>query len=322
MSEETRNPEVGVVLLNMGGAANLEEIRVFLRGMFRDPAILPLPAPLRALIAFAISRARSLAMRAKYQKIGGGSPILEITRAQAEELQKALERDGIRAEVTVAMRYTPPYAEQALRSLSPQARRRIVALPLYPQFSLTTSSSSLRDLRETAARLGFAAPLEIESWYDDTGYLDDLAARIETALADAPDGTVVLFSAHGLPERQIRIGDPYRDQIEATVSEVAQRLGEVECRLAFQSKIGPARWIGPSTLDAARELGRERRPVLVVPIAFVSENIETLHELDVEVAGHARAHGVPWFGRLPTQNAGERFVRVLAGIVGRALRAS
>lgn len=322
MSEDARPREIGVVLLNMGGASNAEEIRVFLRGMFRDPAILPLPGPLRALIAFAISRTRSRSSRGQYDQIGGGSPILEITRAQAEALQKALERDGIHAEVSVAMRYTPPFADEALRSLGSAARRRIVALPLYPQFSLTTSGSSLADLRSAARRLGCAAPIEIEQWYDDAAYLDDLAARIETALVAAPDQTVVLFSAHGLPERLIRRGDPYREQIEATVAEVSQRLGRVECRLSFQSKIGPIRWTGPNTLDVTAELGAERKPVLVVPIAFVSENIETLYELDIEVAQHARNHGVPWFGRLPTQNAGERFVRALSGIVRRALSTS
>ena len=319
MRTEGRDSKLGVVLLNMGGAADTAEVRVFLRGMFRDPAILPLPAPLRALVAFLISRTRSLMVRKQYAQIGGGSPILEITREQAQALEKHLERAGIQAEVTVAMRYTPPYAEDALRALSPEAQRRIVALPLYPQFSLTTSGSSLRDLREAAEQLGLDAPIEIENWYDDPRYLDDLATRINAALGEAPEGTVVLFSAHGLPERQIRIGDPYREQIEETVSEIARRLGEVECRLAFQSKIGPVRWIEPSTLEVTAELGSERRPVLVVPISFVSENVETLYELDVEVARHARNHGVSWFSRLPTQNAGERFVHALAEIVRRAV---
>ena len=320
MNERSRAPECGVVLLNMGGASHVGEISVFLRGMFRDPAILPLPAPLRALIAFAISQTRSRSVRSQYDEIGGGSPILKITRAQAEALEKALDRDGIRAEVTVAMRYTPPFADEALRSLSAEAQRRIVALPLYPQFSLATTGSSLKDLRESAERLGIGTPLEIESWYTDPLYLDDLAARIRTSLLDAPRETVVLFSAHGLPERQIRLGDPYRDQIEETVTEVSQRLDHVEYRLAFQSKIGPVQWTGPNTLDVAAELGREHRPILVVPIAFVSENIETLYELDIEVAQHAREHGVPWFGRLPTQNAGEGFIRSLAGTVARRLR--
>jgi ferrochelatase len=312
-------PEVGVVLLNMGGPATLADIRPFLRNMFRDRAILPLPAPLRYAVAEGIAQLRSSRVRGQYAQIGGGSPILHITREQADVLRAALAEEGVRAEVTVAMRYTPPRAREALLALPPSARARVVGLPLYPQFSFATTASSLEDLEQAAESLGLPEPLMVRSWHHEPLYLDDLADRIEEAVGQAPEGTVVLFSAHGLPERSIRRGDPYRTQIEETVAGVLQRLGGVSWRLGFQSRVGPVQWTGPDTLDVVEELGREGRPVLVVPIAFVSDHVETLYELDVQVAEHARAHGVPWYERLPAQNATERFGRVLARVVSLAL---
>jgi ferrochelatase len=288
--------------------------------MFRDPAILPAPVPVRYAVAEAIAQLRCHRVRGQYAQIGGGSPILRTTRAQADVLRKALSEEAIRADVTVAMRYTPPRAKEALESLAAGAQHRIVALPLYPQFSLSTTASSLEDLVRAAEALSLPPPLQIRSWHDEPLYLDDLAERIGEALRPAPEGTVVLFSAHGLPERFIERGDPYRTQIEETVAGVVERLSGVSWRLGFQSRVGPVRWTGPDTLEVVEELGREGRPVLVVPIAFVSDHIETLYELDVQVAEHARRYGVPWYERLPAQNASEQFGRVLARVVLRALR--
>jgi ferrochelatase len=287
--------------------------------MFRDAAILPMPTATRYAVAELITQLRFFHVRHQYVHIGGGSPIGPITQAQAEVLHKALMEQGVRAEVTVAMRYTRPSAEEALLSLPADLRHHVVALPLYPQFSFATTASSLEDLAEAARGLSLPPPLEIRSWHDEPSYLDDLADRIREALGDAPPGAVVLFSAHGLPERSIHRGDPYRTQVEETIAGVVERLPDVPWRIGFQSRVGPIRWTGPDTLDVVKELGREGRPALVVPIAFVSEHVETLYELDVQVGEHARAHGVPWYGRLPAQNASDRFGRVLARVVLRAL---
>ena len=311
--------ELGVVLLNMGGPSTAADIRSFLRNMFRDRAILPMPAPARYALAELIAQLRFFRVRGQYAQIGGGSPIVSITRAQADALRRALAEEGVEADVTVAMRYTPPRAEEALLALSPHVRHSVVALPLYPQFSFATTASSLDDLAEAAQRLGLSPPVPIRSWHDEPSYLDDLADRIRDALRDAPPGVVVLFSAHGLPERSIRRGDPYRTQIDETISGVVERLCDAAWRIGFQSRVGPIRWTGPDTLEVVEKLGREGRPVLVVPIAFVSEHVETLYELDVLVGKHARAHGVPWYKRLSTQNATDRFGRVLARVVLRTL---
>lgn len=323
MSDATEDAPLGVVLLNMGGPETLEDIRPFLQNMFRDPAILPLPAGLRHLVAWGIATTRSRVVRSQYARIGGGSPLVATTRAQAEQLHKALAARGREAQVTIAMRYTPPRAREALLGLGPEARRNTLALPLYPQFSFATTDSSLRDLREAAARLSLPQPLEVRAWHDEPVYLDDLAERIVEALGAAPDGTTVLFSAHGLPERSIQRGDPYRDQIEATVAAVTERLQRLPAppatRLGFQSRVGPIRWTGPDTVEVVAELGRAGTPVLVVPIAFVSDHIETLYELDIQVREEAERHGVPWYAVLPAQNASPRFGEALARVVLRTL---
>jgi ferrochelatase len=311
--------EIGVVLLNMGGPATLADIRPFLRNMFRDPAILPMPAPVRYAVAELIAQLRFFRVRTQYAQIGGGSPIGPITQAQADVLRKALAEQGVRADVTVAMRYTRPRAEEALLALPPHLRHQVVALPLYPQFSFATTASSLEDLARAAQALDLPPPVPIRSWHDEPSYRDDLADRIRDALGNAPSDAVVLFSAHGLPERSIRRGDPYRTQIEETIEGVVERLGDVPWRIGFQSRVGPVRWTGPDTLEVVEALGREGRPVLVVPIAFVSDHVETLYELDVLVGDHARSHGVPWYERLPAQNASERFGRVLARVVLKTL---
>ncbi len=305
---------VGVVLLNMGGPDAPEAVRPFLENLFSDPEILPAPSLLRRPLARWIAARRSRFVTDRYRAIGGGSPIARITREQAAALQQAL---GPGFAVTVAMRYWPPRADAAVADLGRRGVGRVVAVPLYPQFSRTTTGSSLADLERAVAAGGLAdrPRVAIRSWHEFPPYLDALAETVAETLERAP-GATVLFSAHGLPVRVIEAGDPYLDQVNATVAGVLRRLPPVPHRLAFQSRAGPVKWLEPATEDAIRALGRDGVDrVVVVPVSFVSDHIETLHEIDIEYAAVARDAGIAEFLRAPSLNTRPAFIRALAALV-------
>jgi ferrochelatase len=323
-----------LVLLNLGGPANLEAIRPFLDALFADREIIRLPGgPVgQKLISRMIVKARLPKVTGYYAAIGGGSPILRYTSGQGEGLARRME--GRRPDLApfkpyIAFRYAPPTADDALRAMHADGVRRAVVLTLYPQYSEATTGSSLRDLDRALDRTGLRhafALTFIKRWADQRSYLDVLAAHIEDALAgwsaERRERAVVLMSAHSLPMSFVRRGDPYPAEIEATFRAVASRLRQPKprCLLAYQSQTGPVRWLGPQTPDVIAQLGGEgQRDLLVAPIAFVSDHIETLYEIDVMFADDAKRAGIAEFRRVESLNLDPRFLDALADVVESAL---
>jgi ferrochelatase len=318
--------KVAIVLFNLGGPDRPEAIKPFLVNLFRDPAILRVPGFIRPLLARVIARARLKPATENYALLGGRSPLLGLTEKQARALEAALP--DMEARCVIAMRYWHPFSEAAVREVQAFDPDHVVLLPLYPQFSTTTTGSSLSAWRNAAARLGLVKPTTaVCCYHSDSRFVAATAALVQAAIAEAraklPDGAAlrVLFSAHGLPEVIVRSGDPYQYQVERTVSGVVSRLAQpdLDWRVCYQSRATPQRWIGPSTDDTIREAGQESVAVLVVPIAFVSEHSETLIELDIEYRELAEREGVPAYFRCPTQNADAGFIEALAGLVRGAL---
>ncbi len=310
----------GVVLLNMGGPESAAAVRPFLEALFADPAILPLPGVVRRPLARWIARMRAPRVVPRYERIGGRSPLVGITRAQAEALAGELRGGGGAWHVEPAMRYTPPRAAEALARLREKGVDRLVALPLYPQYSEATTGSSLRDLERAMSEAGMAELpwTAVRSWHDHPGYAGALAEAVRETLEGLSD-PVVLFSAHSLPERAVRRGDPYLDHVKATVEAVRERLPPVRWRLAFQSRTGPVRWIGPAVEETLAALAREGcGAVVVVPVSFVSDHIETLYEIDVEYRALAEDLGIGAFRRVPSLNTRPSFIRALAELVRKA----
>jgi ferrochelatase len=318
-------PKVAIVLFNLGGPDRPVAIRPFLLNLFSDSAILTVPWPIRPLLARRITRARLGPATESYAKIGGRSPLLAQTEQQAALLTAALPELSARA--FIAMRYWHPFSLEAAHAVASWDPDEIVLLPLYPQFSVTTTGSSLTAWREAAAAMGLAKPTRtICCWYANAVFIKALATVLARAIADAraalAPGTPlrILFSAHGLPERIVRGGDPYRMQIEATVAAVLTALGSdtPEFRICFQSRATPEPWLSPSTDEEIRAAGAARVALLVVPIAFVSEHSETLVELDMDYRDLAIQAGVPAYFRAPTPTLEPLFISALATLVREA----
>ncbi len=320
---------LGLVALNLGGPGSLDEVEPFLRRLFGDPEVIQLgwARPLQPLLAWAIARRRAPVSREAYAQIGGKSPIAGESRKQAEAVAEALGRRGHVVVPSVAMAAWHPNAEEALAELAAAGVRRVVALPLYPHESRTTTGSSLGQLETARARRGDGIEIaEIRRYPDADGYLAAVADRIEEAIAGLPpehrDRAPVLFSAHGLPESYIRRGDPYLDDVRTTVQAVARRLGlGPRVKLCFQSRVGPQRWLGPSTETALDELAAAgETAVVVVPIAFTGEHIETLQEIDILYRERALAAGIRHFARARTVGCHPAFIGALADLVEAAAR--
>ena len=314
---------VAVVLMNLGGPDSLDAVEPFLHNLFRDPAIIGAPGPVRWLLARLIAKRRGPEARAIYRSIGGRSPLLEETEAQAAALQAALGDLG-EVQVVVAMRYWHPMSDAAARQVAAFGPDRIVLLPLYPQFSTTTTASSFAAWRSAARVAGITAPTHAVCCYPRAGGLIAAhAALIEPLLAAAgeADPPRLLFSAHGLPKRVVARGDPYQWQVEETAQSIVDRLGreDLDWTVCYQSKVGPLAWLEPSTVDELDRAGRDRVPVVVVPIAFVSEHSETLVELDVTYREHADEAGVLAYHRVPALGTHPAFIKALADLVRSAL---
>lgn len=307
----------GVALLNMGGPATLADVRPFLEALLGDERVTGIPfGPLRCLIARRIAESRAPLVCERYRMIGGGSPLLAQTRDQAEALKAALSDLDI--PVAVAMRYTAPRAENALVDLIREGVTDVVLLPLYPQSARATTESSVADFLHKA-RVQNVACHVITAYPALPGFIEALAGRI----ADAVEGLsapVYVFAAHGLPERAAR-RDHYPAHVDETVARLVERLGP-DCRweLAFQSRLGPVRWMRPYLDDTVARLGAEGvKELVVVPVSFVSEHIETLHELDLELRELAESAGITQFRRARTVQCHPAFIGGLAELVRQAL---
>ncbi len=318
---------LAVVLFNLGGPDRLEAVEPFLFNLFRDPAIIGVPQPFRYMLAKLISRRRGSVAREIYAQIGGRSPLLEQTMQQSEALETRLRSMGAReARVFVCMRYWRPLSAETAAAVRQFEPDRIVLLPLYPQFSTTTTGSSLKDWERTAKREGLTVPHRTVCCYPmEPGLVEAQVGLIKAGLEKVrPAGQPrILFSAHGLPKKIIARGDPYQRQVEMSVGMVVRKLeadlGSIDHAICYQSRVGPLEWIGPAIEDELARAANDRAPVVVVPISFVSEHSETLVELDVEYREKANELGVPAYARVATVGTAGEFVEGLAGLVMDAL---
>jgi protoporphyrin/coproporphyrin ferrochelatase len=313
-------PLTGVVLLNMGGPDSLNAVRPFLARLFSDKELIRLPAAAitQPLFAWIVSGLRARKVRRYYEEIGGGSPIAAITERQRFALEGALRATGGRFKVYTGMRYWYPLAKHAALEMKEDGVARGIALPLYPHFCSATTGSSFSDLRRWMKWARCSFPLtEIRSYPEHPKYIAALAETITAVIRDADRGGIfLLFSAHGVPRSLIDGGDPYREDTARTVAAVMRSFPGLPHGISYQSKVGPTAWLPPDTVDEVTRLAREGvKTLVVVPVSFVSEHIETLHELDVRLAAHARQAGIQSFLRAPALNDAPGFIAALRDLV-------
>ncbi|MGK7888556.1 MAG: ferrochelatase [Leptolyngbyaceae cyanobacterium] len=319
---------VGVLLLNLGGPDTIEDVRPFLFNLFSDPEIIRLPVPwLQKPLAWLISTSRAKKSQENYKQIGGGSPLRQITEEQGQALHTALDRQGQESQIYIGMRYWHPFTEEAVDRIKQDNIDHLVILPLYPQFSISTSGSSFRLLQEMWDKdyaLRRIRHTVIPSWFQRPGYLKAMADLIAQELdkRDDPNNAHIFFSAHGVPVSYVEeAGDPYQREIEECVALIMQTLDRPnDYTLAYQSRVGPVEWLKPYTEDAIAELAESGvNCLVVVPISFVSEHIETLQEIDMEYREIAEEEGIEEFYRVPALNTHPLFIQDLADMVMESL---
>jgi protoporphyrin/coproporphyrin ferrochelatase len=313
-----------VLFLQLGGPENLDEVPKFLYRLFADPDVIRVkPAILRKAIAATIAVTRKNTSRQLYAAIGGGSPIRRLTEEQAAGVEKLLRDGGHDAVVRAAMNCSDPLVEDVVEGLAREGVERFLAVPLYPQYSLTTTKGALERSREA---VGHSAPraafFETGSWPTHPLFIEAHAEAIREEIAKFPDprpeAVHVLFSAHSIPKKLVtKEGDPYQSEIEASARAIHERAGgKSPWTLAYQSKLGPIEWLGPATLDVVGELGRAGvKQVLAVAIAFVTDHVETLYEIDQLFGEAAKRAGIPHFRRTPGLNSRSTFLRALEDVV-------
>jgi ferrochelatase len=319
----------GLVFLNLGGPTTLDAVEPFLFNLFSDPDILdiPLPPVVRRTVARLIARFRSPGVREAYAKIGDGSPLYRYSRAQADAVGRKLEEEAGepgRFPTYLAMRYWHPLTGETVDDLLKDGIGKIVLVSLYPHYSMATTGSSMNEWQRVCALKGarFEATL-IERWAEYPPYLACLADRVEKGLKEfrevPPSEVTILVSAHGLPQKVIDAGDPYLDEIRATVAGMekllrARGIGS-PVHLCFQSRVGPVKWLKPYTVDEIPRLARRgTRGMLVVPVSFVSDHFETLFEIDLLYGDLARKAGVREFRRIDSLNDAPDFIETLASL--------
>lgn len=319
---------VGVLLLNLGGPEQLDDVRPFLYNLFSDPEILRLPIKnLQKAFAWFISTMRAKQSQENYRRIGGGSPLRRITEAQAQALQQNLQAKGQEAEIYIGMRYWHPFTDEAIAQIKRDRIDELIILPLYPQFSISTSGSSFRLLEKLwkdDPDLKHIQYSVIPSWYNHPGYIAAMAdlLRQELDKLENPDEVTVFFSAHGVPKSYVEeAGDPYQKEIEGSVRLIMEKLGRPNPSiLAYQSRVGPKEWLQPYTDEVIVELAeRGVKRMVVVPISFISEHIETLQEIDMEYRELALEAGIEEFCRVPAPNIEPTFIDSLSHLVLNAL---
>lgn len=313
---------VSVVLMNLGGPSDLLSVRPFLFNLFYDKSILNLPNPFRWASAHIISRLREKKAKEIYKKMGGKSPILDETKKQASKLQEFLNHHKEALfRVSISMRYSNPFSSQTIKDVMEFNPTDIVLLPLYPQFSTTTTDSSLKDFKSILKQYSWAGTLHtIPCFFQREGFLSVMEREIclQYKAAQSYGTPTILWTAHGLPEKIILKGDPYQKQVENTVSLLEKRLegrGDFRSIICYQSRVGPLKWIGPHTIDEVEKAGKNKTPLIVVPISFVSEHAETLVELDIEYKNIAIEKGVPFYGRASTVRAHPDFIHDLCNLI-------
>lgn len=310
--------KTAIVLFNLGGPDELASVKPFLFNLFNDRAIIGLPKLFRWPLAKFISGRRAPVARGIYDEIGGKSPIVENTQAQAKSLEMSLSGHG-QVKVFMAMRYWHPFAHEAAEAVKNFAPDQVILLPLYPHFSTTTTGSSFTDWDQAAAKVKLnVATTRVCCYPTQSDFIRAHVQLIRTYYQEAAQfgKPRILFSAHGLPEKIIRGGDPYQSQIEATTQAILRELAvaDVDYVNCYQSRVGPMKWLAPTTESEILRAGFEHKPIVVVPISFVSEHSETLVELDIEYADLAHTNGVDHYYRVPTLSGHAHFIAALSDI--------
>jgi protoporphyrin/coproporphyrin ferrochelatase len=315
--------KIGVLLFNLGGPESLQDVKPFLYRLFSDPEIIRIKwGPARKALAYTIATLRRKTSEGYYRQIGGGSPLRRLTEEQARALAGELRTRGKDVETFVGMCTWRPFLSEAIEKIEKSAVESLVILPLFPQYSVTTTGSGFSVLRQLIDSRPSFKKLGVQwvcSWADQPSYIGSFEQSIRRELArfDNPDSVHILFSAHSIPESYVREGDPYLEQTKKSVELIMDRLERKNpYQLSFQSKIGPVKWLEPLTNHVIMQLGKQgTRDVLVVPISFVSEHVETLYELDILYKKVAEDAGIANFRRVPTLNSDPAFIRALAEIV-------
>lgn len=316
MLETVQNEPIAVVLLNLGGPEKLEDVEPFLYNLFSDRQIIRLgPWFMQKFIARRIAKKRAPVSQESYRLIGGGSPLARITADQGAALEKVLADRGD-FKVTMAMRYWAPFAHDTLKTIASKGIKKIVALTLYPHYSIATTGSSVTDLQQAAADIDPGLEIAVvESWPDQADYTDFLAQSVvDGAGCFADEDFQLIYSAHSLPVKFIEEGDPYLDHLQQTITAVERKTG-LSGRLCFQSRSGPVEWLAPSTPEMLAELAKEGcKNVLAMPISFVSDHVETLYEIDIQYRELAEKMGIR-LERTESPNLNEKFINALKDLV-------
>jgi ferrochelatase len=311
--------KVAIVLFNLGGPDNLEAVQPFLFNLFNDSAIIGIPNPIRWMLAKFISYRRAPIAKEIYSHLGGSSPLLTQTIDQAEALESQFSKAD-QVKTFVAMRYWHPLSDEAAKAVKDFGADRIVLLPLYPQYSTTTTGSSITEWVRVSKKVGITAPTSAICCYpQESGFIETVVKATREAIAktNVNRSPRVLFSAHGLPQKIVDKGDPYPDHVKMTALEVVKKLDlpDLDWVVCYQSRVGPLKWIGPSTDDEIDRAAKDSVPLVVVPIAFVSEHSETLVELDIEYRELAISLGVPEYHRVATAYITPQFISGLKRLV-------
>ncbi|CAK6537277.1 MAG: ferrochelatase [Candidatus Midichloria mitochondrii] len=312
--------KIAVILFNLGGPDKLEAVKPFLFNLFNDKAIIDIAQPFRWILAKLISSNRAKTAQQNYALLGGGSPILELTQEQAAALAQSLNTSSSnRYEVFVCMRYWQPFTEEIVAQVKHGNFDEVILLPLYPQFSTTTTASSFRKWHEVARKLHLNLLTKEICCYPTNQHF--IKSHVEIITQYYKEGvrygpTRLLFSAHGLPQKIIDKGDPYEHQIKLTVKEIVEQIpySNLDYRVCYQSKVGPLKWLKPSTEYEILQAAKDKVSILIVPISFVSEHIETLVELDIEYKEWANKHGVPGYFRAHALGINNEFIQALTNL--------
>ncbi len=314
----TKNNKIAVILLNLGGPEKLADVRPFLYNLFSDRQIIRLgPSFLQKPIAWWIAKKRAPKSQGYYEQIGGGSPLNKITSEQCRTLESALKGSG-NFTVYMAMRYWQPFATEILARIQAAGISKIIALTLYPHYSIATTGSSLFDLRDTAAALENPPEIvEIDAWPEQPKYINCLATRILENLANSEEKTEVVYSAHSLPVKFIQEGDPYVDHLNKTIQAIEAKTN-TKGHLCFQSRSGPVEWLAPSTPEMIEQLAEKGcKKIIMVPISFVSDHVETLCEIDIQYREKVEGLGMQ-LARTSSLNTDPEFITGLAELVKEA----
>ena len=316
--------KIAVVLFNLGGPDQLSSVKPFLFNLFNDPAIIGAPSVIRYFLAKLISKRREKTAQEIYSFMGGKSPILEQTINQAEILEKKLKGEENVYQVFVSMRYWKPFVNETIKKVINWDPQEVIILPLYPQFSTTTSGSSLVSWRDAALKNKYQIPTKIICCYPtEENFILAHTKSIKNTLNkiknnnDQKQNIKLLFSAHGLPEKIINKGDPYQNQVEKTVNKIIESINakEFTYTICYQSKVGPLKWIGPSTENEIIKAARDKQTIVLIPIAFVSEHSETLVELDIEYKEIAKINGCKRYYRVPALGINKDFINSLYALI-------